>query len=462
MTLLTSVKNAMAVGLLALVCVGSANSSEGATDPAMSVSSSGKELFLPKKIGRVPDNNDYTNEESDYCFKRSVQSDNIAIFWHKEYGNDPLNEPEENKRFDVHRMLSESDRIYTCYVDELKLVQKGQSITDKYKLLVFVTGGNNSTAYGGGVDNKVGVIWTPAVRVNKEPYAILAHEMAHCFQYFMRVDTGKHLGGPIGEMSAQLLLWQVFPEWMTFENYHLVDFMKKTHFAFLHPTNMYHSPYVLEYWLTKHGKTFFGKLWRATLPGEDPVMTYKRMHGLSQEEFNDEMFDACRRFITWDLKRIEKVARPYANQHQCSLIDDGDGWYRIAPSRCPQNYGYNGIKLNIPAAGTEVVLNFQGIAGAEGYTAVKPDKAGWRYGFLASLKDGKRVYGDVHKDPEGTATFEVPADTEYLWLVVMGAPTEHWPVATKTRNSDADEEEQWPYRIALTGTRLDDSVVSEN
>ena len=110
------------------------------------------------------------------------------------------------------------------------------------------------------------------------------------------------------------------------------------------------------------------------------------MNSLSQEQFNDEIFDANRRFITWDMKRIENVAKPYANQHQSYLNDAGNGWYRITASNCPQNYGYNGIKLNVPKAGTKVVLNFEGIAGAEGYNKVKIDKAGWRYGFLASFK----------------------------------------------------------------------------
>ncbi|HOK95614.1 MAG TPA: DUF6055 domain-containing protein [Anaerohalosphaeraceae bacterium] len=422
--------------------------------------SSPKELYLPKKADRVPENNDYNSQDSEYCFKRMVQSDNIAIFWSKEYGDDPLGNPDARKRFDVQFMLSECERFYKYYIDELKLVQKGNSISDKYKMLVYVFGGEGGTAFGGGVDEKIGVLWTPAVRVNKPPYGVLAHEMVHSFQYIIGIDTGKHLRGSIVEMSAQLMLWQVYPEWMTFENYHLVDFMKKTHYAFLHPTNMYHSPYVLEYWLNKHGKEFFGRLYRETLPNEDPVTTYKRILSVTQDEFNNEMFDASRRFITWDMKRIEKVARPYANQHQCSLIPAEDGWYRIAPSRCPQNYGYNGIRLKVPSPGTEVVLHFNGIAGAEGYNAVKIEMAGWRYGFLASLKDGGRIYSSVGKEPQGILAFTVPENTEYLWLVVMGAPVEHWPVAGgRGRRADNTAEEQWPYQIHLKGTAPDDSVI---
>ena len=454
-----------AIAMLAIFSAPFVNQVAAAEESTLKVDSTEKELYLPKKAQRVPEKNDYNDVESEYSFKRMVQGDNIAIFWSKEYGDDPMTNPDERKRCDVNYMLKECERFYDYYVNELKFLEKGKSLSDKYKLLVYVFGGDSGTASGGGLDDKIGVLWTPAVRVNRTPYGVLAHEMVHCFQYLSRLDGGRGPRGAINEMSAQYMLWQVYPEWMTFENYHLVDLMKKTHYAFLHSTNMYHSPYVLEYWSNKHGKEFYGDLCRATEPNEDPVMTYKRLNKLSQEQFNDEMFDASRRFITWDMKRIEKVAKQYANQHQCTLNDVNDGWYRIAPSNCPQNYGYNGIKLKVPAAGTNIVLNFKGIAGAEGYNDVKTDKAGWRYGFLASLKNGKRVYGDVCKDSEGTTNFKVPENTEYLWLVVMGAPTEHWPIVRRRRgrarsgNNSSNPEEQWPYQIELTGTTLDDSVI---
>lgn len=420
-----------------------------------------KELYLPEKIGQVPDNNDFNNNESAYSYQRMIQGKDIAVFWNKEYGDDPMTNPDVKKRFDVKRMLSECERFYDYYVNVLKMVKKGNSVSDKYKVIIIVFGGNDNTAYGGGEENKVGVLWTPATRINKEPYGVLAHELGHTFQYLAHADNGTGPRGSIMEMSAQYMLWQVYPEWMTFENYHLVDFMKQTHLAFLHPANMYHSPYILEYWSEKHGKEFFGNLCRATEKGDDPVMTYKRMNHLTQEQFNDEIFDACRRFITWDMKRIGKVASPYANQHLSHLVDAGNGWYRIAPSNCPQNYGYNGTKLKVPAPGTEVTLNFEGIAGADGYNKVKVDKAGWRYGFVASLKNGDRVYGKMNKASKGESTFKVPDNTAYLWLVVSGAPTEHWPVIMRRGNSGNDAEEQWPYQIKLSGTTLDDSVISE-
>lgn len=330
-------------------------------------------------------------------------------------------------------------------------------------MILFVINGEGNTAFGGGADS-VGILWTPAARMNKAPYGALAHELGHSFQYIARTENGRGPRGAISEMSAQYMLWQVYPEWMTFENYHLIDFMKGTHYSFLHFSNMYHSPYVLEYWSNKHGLEFFGNLCRSTQEGEDPVMTYKRVTSLTQQQFNDEMFDASRRFITWDIKRIEKVAHQYANQHTTSINAIADGWYQITKDKCPQNYGYNGIRLKIPQTGRKISVSFKGLAGAEGYSNVNTAKAGWRYGFVASKKDGTRVYGEVQRDPTGTAKFKVPKNTEHLWLVVMGAPSEHWPVADRRRQSEANTntantEEQWPYQVKFNGTSPDTSIV---
>lgn len=49
---------------------------------------------------------------------------------------------------------------------------------------------------------------------------------------------------------------------------------------------------------------------------------------------------------------------------------------------------------------------------------------------------------------KGSVSFAAPEgmDVEHLWLVVMGAPTEHW------RNIDGEEnpgDAQWPYSIRI-------------
>ena len=79
----------------------------------------------------VPDSNDYNNNKSEYSYSRMVQSANIDIFWNKEFGNDPMASPDEKKRFDVNAALKECERFYDYYVNDLKLVLKSKSLTDK-------------------------------------------------------------------------------------------------------------------------------------------------------------------------------------------------------------------------------------------------------------------------------------------------------------------------------------------
>ncbi|WP_207531745.1 DUF6055 domain-containing protein [Desertivirga arenae] len=416
-----------------------------------------KELYLPKKIWRVPENNNYNNKDSEYCIQRMVQSDNVAIFWAREFGENPLSNADGRFRFDVYALLKDCERFYTYYVDTLKFVDKGHSLTDKYKVLFFIFPGNEGTAFGGGEEDKVGVLWSPAARVAKPPFGALAHELGHSFQFLVHFDgpwgfstapAGAH-GQTIFEMTSQYMLWQVEPEWLTFENYHLRDYLKKTHYAFLHETNQYHSPFVLEYWSNKFGKDFVGKLWKQARPGEDVVMAYKRITSKSQKAFNDEMFDAARRFVTWDMKRIEKVASKYANQHSTSLVAADKGWYTVSPVNCPQNYGYNAISLKVPTGGAKVKLSFEGMPGAEGFRKIHLERAGWRYGFLAVKADGARVYGKVFSDKDGNASFKVPKDAKWLWLIVSGAPEQHWE---HLADGKEENDEQWPYKIKLAGT----------
>ncbi|WP_394330570.1 MULTISPECIES: DUF6055 domain-containing protein [Mucilaginibacter] len=72
------------------------------------------------------------------------------------------------------------------------------------------------------------------------------------------------------------------------------------------------------------------------------------------------------------------------------------------------------------------------------------------------LKDGTRVYGSVNSSSTGTTSFVVPANTTYLWLIVTGAPTQHWK---HLNDGNASNDEEWPYQVKLTGTSLDDAVI---
>ena len=116
----------------------------------------------------------------------------------------------------------------------------------------------------------------------------------------------------------------------------------------------------------------------------------------------------------------------------------------MAAENCTENYGFNAIPLRVPEPGTKVELQFEGLNGKQnGYVSVHPEKAGWRYGFVAVKADGKSIYGEMSADKKGKLTFEMPENVKlvYLWLVVMGAPEEHW---MNPSPESGEKDAQWP------------------
>ncbi len=423
-----------------------------------------KETYFPTYVWNVPENNNYQSENSRFNVHRMALTEHLAAFWEAGFGNNPSIASDVDMRFPLDDLLKETDKMFIFYRDVLKFVEKGNSLTDKYRMNLYFYYNTDGTLYGGGAEDKIGVAWITPGRVKKAPYGGMAHELGHAFQYMVAADgywgyatnPPGSMGQVIWEMTSQYMLWQFYTDWIVFENYHLQTFMENTHKAFLHEDNRYCSPFVLEYWSEKHGHDFIGRLWRNTQRGEDPVMAYKRMHSLEQRTFNDEIFDTYCRFITWDMNRIREVSKPYINQHTCSLNPIGNGWYQISQDRCPQNYGYNAIRLDVPSSGTEIVMSFKGVAGASGFNAVNVEKAGWRYGFVAYKRNGERVYGKTSSSADGVIRFTVPEECEFLWLVVTGAPTEHWEHIWDENSSN---DEQWPYQIKISGTKLHKSVL---
>ena len=66
----------------------------------------------------------------------------------------------------------------------------------------------------------------------------------------------------------------------------------------------------------------------------------------------------------------------------------------------------------------------------------------------------------MYSDAKGAGNFSVPENTKHLWLVVMGAPTEHWirQGGRRRRGGESAADEQWPYRFRLEGTSPVESV----
>ncbi len=412
-----------------------------------------KELRIPDGLDFITHQEFFHPDNSrNYSFEHMIEGPNTAVLWEKSFGKDPRTAAP--RFFDPEKVLQQAELCYNFMIDEAGFADRTKSHANKYKLLVFALDDANGTAVGFGKPN-VGVVRVSCDRLkalNKYGIAgVLHHEICHSFQYITHFDGSPNYGwsGPIYEMTSQWSLLKKFPDWADLEPGHLQGFVEHSFRAFMHKDNQYHSPYVLEYWEMKHEKMVC-RIWKEAIENDqkDPVATYKRLTNISQATFNDEMFDAACRFVSWDIPRIKNAYAKYIDTHTYKVELASGTTYRISKDHCPQNYGYNCIKLKVPAANTTVQIAFNGRTSLEGYNVQNMAEKGWRCGFVAMKTNGERMYGEVLKANSGNLSFTVPADTRYLWFVVMGAPATHW------KYDQNKEDNQWPYEFTLSGTTL--------
>ena len=244
----------------------------------------GKAIYIPKDLQQM----DLQNPDSKWSYHRMAHSENFAVFWEKGFGNDLSSPPPlegHSMKVDLPNLLHKLETFYVYFRDTLKFVKPG-SKSEKYRMMVMLNYSLEGTAYGGDYDQQIGALWIAPNRIQDKKLNCIAHELGHSFQAQISCDGEGEAWGGSGffEMASQWMLWQVNPDWITDEKYHWEAFMTLTHKAYLHLKNIYHSPYVLEYWGTKHGLPFIAELFRQGKRGEDPVMTYKRLTGLDQTQ----------------------------------------------------------------------------------------------------------------------------------------------------------------------------------
>ncbi|MBQ2198894.1 MAG: hypothetical protein II415_01210, partial [Bacteroidaceae bacterium] len=278
----------------------------------------GKAIYIPQDLR----NNDFNNKDSKWSYHRMAWTDDVVLFWEKGFGDDLSKAPDLDGHpmtVDKANLLERIESFYKFYRDSLKFVLPG-SKSEKYRMMVMLNYSLEGTAYGGDYDGEIGALWIAPNRVQDRKLNCIAHELGHSFQSQVGADGAGHSwgGGGIFEMTSQWMLWQVNPEWVTDENYHWQAFRKLFHKRFLDGENIYHSPYVLEYWSMKHGITMMGDMFRAGQRGEDPAMTYMRMFNLNLSQMADEMYDCYSRLITFDFPRVKDTHK----KHACQLTTD--------------------------------------------------------------------------------------------------------------------------------------------
>lgn len=400
----------------------------------------GKDIFIPQDL----QDNDFTRADSKWSYARMAYTDDVVVFWEKPFGPDPANAPDlegKNMKVDIPNLLNRVESFYTFFRDTLKFIGAG-SKAEKYRMMVMLNYSLEGTAYGGDYDGTIGALWIAPNRVQDRKLNCIAHELGHSFQSQISCDGKGEAwgGGGIFEMASQWMLWQVNPDWVTDENYHWEAFKKLTHLAFLHGENIYHSPYVLEFWGEKRGREIIGELFRQGKRGEDPLQTYKRINNLSWDEAADEIFECYRHLITFDFKRVKNVCGKYANEISTPCATNEKGWTTVTDLSLPQQYGFNVLPVKIPAKGKKVTAEFQGDPTAKGT---------WKVGFVAVKKNGEVVYPEQPSSwrmKNVKLTFKADDFTQYshLWFVVMPVPDEYQSMAGFRRNPNY---ETFPYRV---------------
>lgn len=395
-----------------------------------------KKIYIPEDLRKM----DLQADTSQWSFKRSIETDDLILMWERGFGSDTSNPPMlEGKpmSFNLTNLRDRVQEFYHFFRDTLAFTRPG-SKADKYKMMVMVNYSLDGTAYGGTYDNFIGALWVAPNRIQDTKMNCMAHELGHSFQLQIPADSVGDAWGGSGffEMTSQWMLWQVNPDWLTDENYHFEAFKQLTHKAYLHLDNIYHSPFVIQWWSDLHGRKSIAELYRQGRIGEDPVMTYKRMYNMSQKQFCDEMFRGYQHLVNFDFNHARKETRQYA----CTFDTELEGGKWLRPKNYPEEYGFNAIKLDdkVNLNARKFRLNLQG--------------DNLRYGFVGITTDGQSVYSNVN-----TTEFVVPKSKRlsHLYLIVMGAPLQHHqiPMPTDENYKNPQNLLVFPYSFRIFATR---------
>lgn len=452
---------------------------------------------------------DMMNSSSKWSFCRSKQSEHFIVFWDIKYGEyglygermgventSPSTCKTASMRVDIDDLLEKAEQFFDTNINKLKMAELGvgKSYLDDYKMEIYILYQSEWLATGSGYDNVIGALWVNPATC-KPVGSTIAHEIGHSFQYQTYCDKvyqgepdnlqyGFRYGfGPKGEGGCAY--WEQCAQWQSFQDYpeqqfgHDLNVFKTQYNRHFHHEWMRYASYWLQsYWVEKRGVEAYGEIWRQSVLPEDAIKTYTKLYNDGDwSKTADELYDYAARMATFDIDGVREYAgsNVTANHFKTTLFKQADGYYQVSYGSCPSTAGFNIVPLNLPdEEGAVVTASFKGLqvgsALPEGdtgnfvngdlqtiqgtattYNNVGNGKEGWRYGFVALNADGTRVYGDMFSSKDGVASFSVPAGAEYLYFVVLGAPTEY---RQNEWDDDEKDDDQWPYKVKFGNTDL--------
>ncbi len=451
-----------------------------------------------------PDNK-YTWSKS-----RSVESDNIVIFWDKYYGNTAPDALSKNDFFyvDIADLLDKCESFFDLEINQLGFVNPQHSNLNKYKVMVLMNHTREWTCYGAGYDFEVSALWLNPSTCKPVGHSV-AHEVGHSFHYMCFAEacghnhwgsssdnTGFHLangnGQTIWEQTAQWQAAQSYPEQMFTQSYPIFRY---THnYAYSHEWHRYQS-YWFHYFINQYYNDIqtVAKVWNQPMKNQsngaasDFNQALMALKGLSVRDLYKLYFDYACCCATWDFEAAVPYRQPYIGnfEYRCVSVDSSEPaipTYQVALASCPQATGFNIIPLKLPAAGIEVKTTLTGLdlgtqlldadpgeyyGGDANYKKYSLRRyinggsrasRGFRMGYVALMNDGSRryfsedsIYCQGISENSAVYSMTMPAGASHLWLVISPALRNYF---THRWDDTIEKDDMWPYRFSLEGTDI--------
>lgn len=416
----------------------------------------------------------------------------------------------ESTRVDVDDLLEKAERFYVTNAEKLGFRGDGKSCLDLYKTEIYLFYREDWLATGSGYDDAIGALWiSPATcrpvgaavahetghafqylvycdnLLNGESDRLSGFRYAH--KKTRRADAcGSEAIDPAFRPADEGMgntIWEQSAEWQAFQDYPREAFawnnrdawLANCHRAFENEWMRYQSYWLFYALQETRGAGAIGETWRASREPEDFLECCVRLYfGGDVERFNDWLWFYASRCATFDFDGLRDLApRDWEDGYRAELYPtDRRGVMRIGYASCPGIAGFNAIPLD-PARfrdgtatirfralepGSELAADDPG----DVHVGDAPDRVAFqtrrynapeepispehRFGFVARLEDGSRVYGELRRGAEEEVVFKIPEQTRRLWFVVVGAASEY---RRHVWNENESDDLQLPYEITI-------------
>ena len=464
-----------------------------------------KSVYIPSGWVYNFQTKEYTengNQDLQWSFSRSKETDNCIIFWQKGFGSDPNQAPSLNgtdMTIDIDDILAKAEAFYELECSQLGFVNPETSNLRKYKMMILMNYTTTWTCYGGGYDFQVPALWlNPATC--KPAGSALAHEVGHSFHYMCYAEDSNHgrdancFTGFHGAIGIGSTIWETTANWQALQSYPeevftesgMADIFQKSHnYAFIHEWQRYQSYMFFIYLVQKYNDIrTIANVWNThETSNKDFNEVLMDCKSLSVDELYHLHFAYALHAVTYDFDFCKPYMKDsYIGKFNFNKVKLAAGKYQVAYSSCPQSTGFNVIPLNVPASGTTITTKFTALTpgcslatgdpaeylnSLSSYTssgrttynpAVAESSRGFRIGYVVLKKDGTREYFDdnsIHCTGTGeqteNITLTVPENASRMWLVVSPTPSTY---IQHKWDENVENDDQWPYQVEFVNTDI--------